>query len=134
MFKMLRENIQAKNGQNIHDSDDDDDDDAESVVEDLPADWQAVREAVLSVEREDSLGMAKLDHPAGKVYRFKKKGQTGDVVTRVFEDTRRMTNNLRLKPSMLNHHMPWGYSGLFDQYGTDINQVPIETFHEALDI
>ena len=132
MFKMLTENIQAKNGDVIHDEDDDDDDDAESVVEELPADWQRIHEAVLSVEREDTLGIAKLDHPAGKVYRFKKRGKDSEVVTRVFEDTRRMTNNLRVKTSMLNHHMPWGYSGLFENYGTDIKEVTKETFQEVL--
>jgi len=84
------------------------------------------------VEQEKSLGMAKLDHPAAKVFNFKKK--TSGIVTRVFDDTKPMTNNLRLKPSMLNHHMPWGYDGLFEQYGKEISQVSVDTFKQALEI
>ena len=107
------------------------------MLDELPEKWRAIHEAVLSVEREKSLGVARLDHPAAKVVNFKKK-TTGEneskIVTRVFEDTKAMTNNLRLKPSMLNHHMPWGYNGVFENHGKDLSQVPIETFNQVLAI
>ena len=87
-----------------------------------------------SVEKEDSMGMARLDHPAGKVFNFKKKspGEESRIVTRVFKDTTAMTNCLQLRGSMLNHHMPWGYDGLFQNYGTDVSQVPNDVFQEVL--
>ena len=86
------------------------------------------------MEKEDSMGMARLDHPAGKVFNFKKKtsGEESRIVTRVFKDTTAMTNCLQLRGSMLNHHMPWGYDGLFQNYGTDVSQVPNDVFQEVL--
>ena len=102
---------------------------SDAVTNELPAALQRLQEAVLSVEDEDSLGVAKLDHPAGKSFWFK-----GDGEMRVFEDTRRMTNNLCLSTAMLNDHMPWGYNSLFEQYGTDNGEVSMEIFKEVMAI
>ena len=102
---------------------------SDAVTNGLPSALQRLQEAVLSVEAEDSLGVAKLDHPAGKSFWFKGEGEM-----RVFEDTRKMTNNLCLSMSMLNDHMPWGYNSLFDQCGTDIGEVSIEDFKEVMAI
>jgi len=134
MFKMLMEKVPTQGGQEIHDDDDDDDDDADSVINELPEKWQIIQNALESVEKEDSMGMARLDHPAGKVFNFKKKssGEESRIVTRVFKDTTAMTNCLQLRGSMLNHHMPWGYDGLFQNYGTDVSQVPNDVFQEVL--
>merc|ERR1719381_328120 len=97
MFKMLMEKVPTQGGQEIHDDDDDDDDDADSVINELPEKWQIIQNALESVEKEDSMGMARLDHPAGKVFNFKKKssGEESRIVTRVFKDTTAMTNCLQ---------------------------------------
>ena len=131
MLKMLMEKIPTRSGQDIHEEDDDDDEDVESVVDELVDHWRRLKMAVESVEKENSLGVAKLDHPSAKLYNFKKKSDD-KIVTRVFQDTRPLTKNLRLKPSMFNHHMPWGYNSIFADRGTSVDQVPIELFEEVL--
>ena len=42
--------------------------------------------------------------------------------------------NLRLKGAMLNHHMPWGYNGLFEGHGTLPNDVTLEQFEDIMKI
>ena len=68
-------------------------------------------------------GLVHLAHPARQLFLFKRK--EGDVITRRLEDTRPLSDNMRLRGAMFNHHMPWGYDALFDGYGTDTDGVDL---------
>ena len=94
-----------------------------------------MRSAVHSVEEEDSLGMARLNHPAGHILVFKRNKKKEIIVLRRFHgQNHHLSNNLRLKGSMFNHHMPWGYNGLFEGHGTVPSNVTIEQFEDILKI
>eukprot|EP00096_Caligus_rogercresseyi_P013995 TRINITY_DN6551_c0_g1_i1.p1 TRINITY_DN6551_c0_g1~~TRINITY_DN6551_c0_g1_i1.p1 ORF type:complete len:480 (-),score=126.21 TRINITY_DN6551_c0_g1_i1:878-2317(-) len=73
--------------------------------------WCKVREALDKVEH--AVDLVHLEHPS-KLFIFKRKN---DVVTRVFHNTNPFTCSLRLRASMFNDHMPWGYNTLFEGYG-----------------
>ena len=86
-----------------------------------------------SVEKEDSLGMARLCHPAGHILVFKRNTKKQIIVLRRFHGkNHQFSNNLRLKGAMFNHHMPWGYGGLFEGHGTIPTDVSIEQIEEVL--
>ena len=94
-----------------------------------------MRDAVNSVEQENSLGMATLGHPAEQLFVFKRNPKKEIlVVRRLRGNNNHIQDNLRLKASMFNHHMPWGYNGLFDGHGTVPNDVPAEQFEDILKI
>ena len=50
------------------------------------------------------------------------------------KDGIRFSDCLRLRGSMFNHHMPWSYNSLFDQYGTDQESTPIELVNSVLNL
>ena len=95
-----------------------------------------VREAVESVEKEDSMGMSKLTHPAGNVLVFKRNPKKGQLVLRRFigPNVHNFSRNLRLKGAMLNHHMPWGYNRLFDGHGIVPGEVSLEEFEDIMKV
>ena len=49
-----------------------------------------------------------------------------NVITRRLTDTGALSSSLRLRGAMFNHHMPWGYNGLFEGYGEQRDQVAID--------
>ena len=88
-----------------------------------------------TVEQEDSLGMARLGHPAGQVLVFKRNDKKQVVTLRKFQGSdHHISNNLRLKGAMFNHHMPWGYNGLFEGHGAVPSEICLEQFEEVLRI
>ena len=107
--------------QNNADDDDDEDTDEEDTDTDKLASskWNQVRVALEKVENVADL--VHLEHPS-QLYLFKRKN---DVVTRVFNDTMPFTNSLRLRGSMFNDHMPWGYGALFEGYGLASENISI---------
>jgi len=68
-------------------------------------------------------GLDHLEHPAGRVYLFKRKD--ADIITRCLEDPSPLSGNLRLRSAMFSHHMPWGYGSLFEGYGQSSAQVDL---------
>ena len=68
-------------------------------------------------------GIIHLAHPAHRVFLFKRK--EGDVITRRLDDSRPLSDNMRLRGAMFNHHMPWGYDALFDGYGGEAEKVDL---------
>ena len=56
------------------------------------------------------------------------------ILTRLFTDTRVLTDNLRLRGAMLNHHMPWSYDTLFAGYGEAVDNVQVEFFEQVLTV
>lgn len=44
---------------------------------------------------------------------------------RRLEDSTPLSAHLRLRGSMLNHHMPWGYGALFEGHGADPSEVDL---------
>ena len=95
-----------------------------------------VRAAVESVEKEDSMGMSKLTHPAGNILVFKRNAKKQQLVLRRFvgPNCQNFSKNLRLKGAMLNHHMPWGYNGLFEGHGTVPGEVTIDEFENIMKV
>ena len=88
-----------------------------------------------SVEKEDSLGMARLGHPAEHFFVFRRNVKKDIVVVRRIQgNNNHFQDHLRLKAAMFNHHMPWGYNALFDGYGTAPNNVSLEQFEDILKI
>ena len=88
-----------------------------------------------SVEKEDSQGMSKLTHPSGQILVFKRNPKKEVLMVRKFHaHNSYFSKNLRLKGSMLNHHMPWGYNGLFDGHGTVPSEVTIEQFEDIMKV
>ena len=56
------------------------------------------------------------------------------ILTRQFTDTRPLTDNLRLRGGMLNHHMPWSYDSLFAGYGETVEAVKVGDFDQVLSL
>ena len=88
------------------------------------------------MEKEDSMGMSKLTHPAGNILVFKRNPKKEQLVLRRFlgPNVQNFSRNLRLKGAMFNHHMPWGYNGLFEGHGTAPGEVAIEEFEEIMKV
>ena len=87
------------------------------------------------MEKEDSRGMSRLTHPAGQILVFKRNPKKEILKVRKFQaHNSHFSKNLRLKGSMLNHHMPWGYNGLFEGHGTVPNEVPIDQFEDVMKV
>ena len=84
--------------------------------------WDAIKKAVDSVECP---GILELEHPAKQLYIFKRK--ENDVITRRLSKTRPLSDHLRLRGAMFNHHMPWGYGALFQGYGGSVEEVDLES-------
>ena len=53
------------------------------------------------------------------------KRREANVITRRLTDTAALSDHLRLRGAMFNHHMPWGYNGLFEGYGDDMEKVSL---------
>lgn len=144
MFKMLTQPIPSASHEgkclNEKPGDDGNDSDGESDIVDfdasMPENWKKVRAAVESVEKEDSMGMSKLTHPAGNVLVFKRNPKKGQLVLRRFigPNVQNFSRNLRLKGAMFNHHMPWGYNGLFDGHGIVPGEVSLEDFEDIMKV
>ena len=78
---------------------------------------------------DDVSDLLSLQHPASRVFLFKRRD--GDVITRKLDDSRPLSERLRLRGAMFSHHMPWGYGALFEGYGlapseVDLEALPIE--------
>ena len=87
------------------------------------------------MEKEDSRGMSRLSHPAGQILVFKRNPKKELLKVRKFHaHNSHFSQNLRLKGSMLNHHMPWGYNGLFDGHGVVPSEVTIEQFEDIMKV
>ena len=82
------------------------------------------------------MGMSKLTHPAGNVLVFKRNPKKGQLVLRRFigPNVQNFSRNLRLKGAMFNHHMPWGYNGLFDGHGIVPGEVSLEEFEDIMKV
>ena len=82
------------------------------------------------------MGMSKLTHPAGNVLVFKRNPKKDQLVLRRFIGTngQNFSRNLRLKGAMFNHHMPWGYNGLFDGHGIVPGEVSLEEFEDIMKV
>ena len=80
--------------------------------------------------------MSKLNHPAGNILVFKRKAKTPETcILRKFEGSNHhFPKNLRLKGAMFNHHMPWGYNGLFEGHGIVPKDVTIEEFNDIMQV
>ena len=122
MLKLLINPIPTVEGPEIDDEDEDADDDfnAKSGSRRTPdisasAEWTAIRDAVINSDADCRL--RGLEHPAGNVFIFKR-NETA-VITRRLKDASPLSENLRLRAAMFNHHMPWGYNALFLGYGED---------------
>ena len=87
------------------------------------------------MEKEDSRGMSRLTHPAGQILVFKRNSKKEILKVRKFHaHNSHFSKNLRLKGSMLNHHMPWGYNALFDGHGNVPSDVTIEKFEDIMKV
>lgn len=128
IIKMLWKPIPTVQGDNIKDDDEFDEDDYEhktgsnktTTILDENSKWFAVKTAVDSVQ---DAGILQLEHPAQQVYMFKRK--ENDVITRKLTQTKPLSDRLRLRGAMFNHHMPWGYAYLFKDYGVVASDMDI---------
>ena len=87
--------------------------------------WDEVHEAAESLPDH---GIIYLAHPAKQLYLFKRKND--DVITRRLTDTKPLSERLRLRGAMFNHHMPWGYNALFTGYGLDHSLIDMSILEE----
>ena len=137
MIKLLWNPIKTSSGDDLNDENEDDDDDFESKTGSRRTpqlsgssgeEWLAIRNAAVQASQDCQL--AGLCHPAGKLYLFKRNETS--VITRKMNDTRVLSENLRLRAAMFSHHMPWGYNALFQGFGEegispeDVNVLKIE--------
>lgn len=136
MVRMLMNPINDVEGNPLRDSDDNDDDEDEGLDHrdvNLEAQdpWDKVRDAVDSVPTNFG-GLVHLRHPCKELFVFRKRKTL--VITRQFNDTKDLTDNLRLRGAMLNHHMPWSYDNLFAGFGETLDSVHIEDFDQVLPV
>jgi len=94
-----------------------------STSEEKEKEWNDITAAVEAVKET---GFFKLCHTAGVTY-LVKRGDMGHVV-RLLEGERagNLSQELRLRGGMFNDHMPWGYAGLFKDFGGNTSGLSID--------
>jgi len=129
MIKMLWDPVPLSEGNQLKEDDDDEDDDFQNksgshktVVLDPESNWYKVKQSIEKVQECD--GLVQLGHPARQLFLLKRKDD--DIITRLLSDTDPLSTNLRLRGSMFNHHMPWGYNFLFTGYGESKERVNLD--------
>jgi len=87
------------------------------TIEVDPAEWEKVKHALETRKVDHSQNMALLGN---KVLQMKNKG--GEISIKKYiglESTKKFSHEIRLSKKMFGHHMPWGYSALFQTKNAD---------------
>ena len=82
-----------------------------------PREWAKVEEALENLKSDTSTNLHLLGHTV-----LQMKNEGGEVKIRKFEGldcTSALSREIRLSKKMFDHHMPWGYSGLFTLSDTE---------------
>merc|ERR1712025_667090 len=82
-----------------------------------PREWAKVEEALGNLKSDTSTNLHLLGHTV-----LQMKNEGGEVKIRKFEGldcTTALSREIRLSKKMFDHHMPWGYSGLFTLSDTE---------------